>query len=382
MAEDTNALKVQPSDNPGLVLVTTLLDGTNFLSWSRSIKLGLRTKMKLSFISADIKKPEENTKEMEQWDRTDSMVTSWILNSISREIVESFMYTNSARELWVELENRFEQSNGPLEYRLKKELGALTQGSLTLSNYFGKLKKLWDELACITYTPKCTCGAAKETSEIEEHDQTIQFLMGLNDVYDHAYKKPEFQKSLQKNRNLQDKRQLICKECGKSGHLKEACFEIHGYPEWYKALMEQRKWNASTTNKAVATIEMKGTGHLKEACFEIHGYPEWYKALMEQRKWNASTTNKAVTTIEMKGTGNNAVDEQTIARMFRNVFHKFLGGLKPQISHLKDEDKYDFSGITSEPKSFNTEMFDAWIIDIGTTSHMSTRLKKSLQWPA
>ncbi|XP_011091910.1 uncharacterized protein LOC105172236 [Sesamum indicum] len=317
MAEDTNALKVQPSDNPGLVLVTTLLDGTNFLSWSRSIKLGLRTKMKLSFISADIKKPEENTKEMEQWDRTDSMVTSWILNSISREIVESFMYTNSARELWVELENRFEQSNGPLEYRLKKELGALTQGSLTLSNYFGKLKKLWDELACITYTPKCTCGAAKETSEIEEHDQTIQFLMGLNDVYDHvrnhilimepipaAYKKPEFQKSLQKNRNLQDKRQLICKECGKSGHLKEACFEIHGYPEWYKALMEQRKWNASTTNKAVATIEMKGTG-------------------------------------------NNAVDEQTIARMFRNVFHKFLGGLKPQTSHLKDEDRYDFSGITS-----------------------------------
>lgn len=28
------------------------------------------------------------------------MVISWILNSISKEIVEAFLYANSAKELW------------------------------------------------------------------------------------------------------------------------------------------------------------------------------------------------------------------------------------------------------------------------------------------
>ncbi|KAL2243457.1 UNVERIFIED_CONTAM: hypothetical protein Sindi_0463700 [Sesamum indicum] len=123
---------------------------------------------------------------MEQWDKADSMVISWILNSISRDIVESFMYTNTSRELWIELENRYGQSNGPMECKIKKELGALSQGSLTVFAYFSKLKKLWDELASIMYTPKCTCGAAKENTDIKNHDQTIQFLMGLNDFYDHV----------------------------------------------------------------------------------------------------------------------------------------------------------------------------------------------------
>ena len=69
MAEDLDILKLQPSDNPGISLVTTLLDGSNFLSWSRSIKLALIAKTKLSFISKDAEIPEKDTKEFKQWTR-------------------------------------------------------------------------------------------------------------------------------------------------------------------------------------------------------------------------------------------------------------------------------------------------------------------------
>ncbi|KAL2226786.1 UNVERIFIED_CONTAM: hypothetical protein Sindi_2037300, partial [Sesamum indicum] len=41
----------------------------------------------------------------------------------------------------------------------------------------------------------------------------------------------EIQRNSQRKRNITDKRNQICKECGKSGHLKEVCFEIHGYPD-------------------------------------------------------------------------------------------------------------------------------------------------------
>ncbi|XP_011101723.1 uncharacterized protein LOC105179789 [Sesamum indicum] len=184
-----------------------------------------RAKMMISFINGDGQKPQENTKDIEQWIRTYCMVSSWILNSISKEVVESFMYTNTSRDLWVELENRFGQSNGPLEYQLKKELASTSQGSMTVSTYFARLKKLWEELACITRTPECTCEETKETAEIKIHDQVIQFLMGLNEVYDHvrgqAFKRLETQKPFQNKKNTVDKRNEIRKECDKSRHLKE-----------------------------------------------------------------------------------------------------------------------------------------------------------------
>ncbi|KAL2240874.1 UNVERIFIED_CONTAM: hypothetical protein Sindi_0728600, partial [Sesamum indicum] len=349
MAENLDILKLQPGDNPVISLVTTLLDGSNFLSWSRSIKLALIVKTKLSFISKDAEILEKDTKEFKQWIKADSMVTSWVLNSISRVIVESFMYTSTSRQLWTELESRYGQSNNPMAYRLKRKLASL-QGCLDLSTYFSKLKRLWDELACTTPVPKCTCTpgcsytAAKESAEIKSSDQLMQFLMGLNDTYGHVrsqilmmepypnvrkafsmvlrvekqneedtkpqhasqnvamqvYKKPDFLRNFQKKRNFVDKKSQVCKECGKSGHLKEVCFEIHGYPDWYKNLVEQRKKNANETNRVAAVMEKR------------------------------EDTNKMI-------------DEREIAEVLKTELHKILGGLKPQTLAHTDANYIDFS---------------------------------------
>ncbi|KAL2243152.1 UNVERIFIED_CONTAM: hypothetical protein Sindi_0433200 [Sesamum indicum] len=53
-----------------------------------------------------------------------------------------------------------------------------------------------------------------------------------------TYEKP---KGFQKRKTNVDKKSQICKECGKTGHTKEVCFEIYGFPDWYKTLVEQRK---------------------------------------------------------------------------------------------------------------------------------------------
>ncbi|KAL0321839.1 UNVERIFIED_CONTAM: hypothetical protein Scaly_2480300, partial [Sesamum calycinum] len=70
---DCDHLKIQTSDNPGTVLVSNLLDSTNFLSWSCSIKVTLRAKMKLGFINGKIVKPDEEDEEFEQWERADGI---------------------------------------------------------------------------------------------------------------------------------------------------------------------------------------------------------------------------------------------------------------------------------------------------------------------
>lgn len=185
--DNGDPLYLQGSDHLGMMLVSTPPTGNNYLSWSRSMRIALSAKVKLGFINGKCKMPEENSTNFDQWKRVDCMVTSWLLNSISKGIVDTFLYTASAMELWKELEERFGESNGPLLYQLQREIGSISQGTLSVVQYFTELKKLWDELACLMPIPQCTCGAAKSVSDITMANHLMQFLMGLNDSFDNIH---------------------------------------------------------------------------------------------------------------------------------------------------------------------------------------------------
>ena len=145
------------SDHPGMVLVTAPLTGSNYLTWSRSMKIALIAKQKLGFVNGKCIQPEMNSKEYESWLRADSMVISWILNSISKDIVDAFLYTNTAKELWDELGERFGECNGPLIYQIQREIASISQGTMSVAQYYTKIKKAWDELNCLMHVPNCSC---------------------------------------------------------------------------------------------------------------------------------------------------------------------------------------------------------------------------------
>ncbi|XP_070030675.1 uncharacterized protein [Nicotiana sylvestris] len=74
------------------------------------------------------------------------MVTSWILNPLSKDIADSVEYVNNSVELWKELEDRYDQINGAK--------------------------------FCV-----CTYGAKENMHKAEQDRRLIQFLMGHNEVY-------------------------------------------------------------------------------------------------------------------------------------------------------------------------------------------------------
>ncbi|KAL2253442.1 UNVERIFIED_CONTAM: hypothetical protein Sindi_0138900 [Sesamum indicum] len=174
---------IHTSDFPGMVLVSTPLTRNNYLLWSRSVKVALTAKMKLSFIDGSYPKPAENTEECKHWIRTDSMVFSWIMNSISKDIAKAFSYAKSARSLWLQLEARFGQTNGPMIYNLQREIASISQGNIDIVSYFTKITMLWDELECVDPTPECTCASQRTVSNKIASTQLMQFLMGLNDSF-------------------------------------------------------------------------------------------------------------------------------------------------------------------------------------------------------
>ncbi|KAL2247639.1 UNVERIFIED_CONTAM: hypothetical protein Sindi_2616200 [Sesamum indicum] len=279
---DPEFMQLQSLDHPGMVMVSALLTGSNYFAWSRAVKRALTAKMKIDFIDGSAIRPPVNTDEFKRLNRIDSMVTTWILNCMTKDLAESFMYVGSARELWVELEARYGESNSPLIYQLQREIGEVTQGNMSVTEYYTKLKRLWDELMCLAPMPKCvctncTCEVNKSMADMVASNQLIQFLVGLNSVYDQARSQillleplPTVTKAysmlirMEKQMNLgsmennggaafqvkgqsykkkpvTDKRHMICDHCQKPGHTKDSCFKLHGIPDWYKEMGEQRR---------------------------------------------------------------------------------------------------------------------------------------------
>lgn len=216
------------------------------------------------------------------------MVTSWLLNSISKDLVKAFIYATSARELWNELEQRFGECNGPMLYQIEREITSISQGNLSIVNYFTKLKCLWDEFACLWPTPECRCEAAKEAANLAEFHKVMQFLMELNEEYDHIRNQilvmepfPSVNKAYSMILRVESQRD--CHNSIAEG-IEGSVMMVRGQQDIRKVIRKQNKERKGPMDKKkLYCTHCKRDGHAKETCFKIHGYPEWYKGLMEQR---------------------------------------------------------------------------------------------------
>ena len=142
--DESHPYFLNQADGPSLVLVSQPFNGDNYNSWSRAMVVALSVKNKLGFVDGSLPRPDDdaNPRVLAAWTHSNNLVISWIYNSVSKEIVSSIMFSSSAREIWLDLQTRFQQKNGLRIFHLHKQLMSLTQGSLSVSHYFTKLKSI------------------------------------------------------------------------------------------------------------------------------------------------------------------------------------------------------------------------------------------------
>lgn len=151
------------------------------------MRTSLRARRKWGFVEGTIDQPKKGMTEMEDWWTVQSMLVSWILNTIEPSLRSTIANMESAKDLWEDIKERFLIVNGPRIHQLKSELADCKQGGLTVLAYYGKLKTLWDELAnyeqiSVCKCEGCTCGIASKLEKRREEEKVHQFLMGLDDV--------------------------------------------------------------------------------------------------------------------------------------------------------------------------------------------------------
>lgn len=87
------------------------------------------------------------------------------MNSGSKEIIRSLVCSDSTYDIWKELKDRFQHSNGQLIYQLHKEFVTIMQETMHVEAYYTKLKTIWKELNEYRPSNTCTCDGLNRVLE-------------------------------------------------------------------------------------------------------------------------------------------------------------------------------------------------------------------------
>ncbi|GKD55910.1 ribonuclease H-like domain-containing protein, partial [Tanacetum coccineum] len=227
----------------------------------------------------------------EQWDICNAMVLNWIMSSLSQDVYLGHVFSDNAGKVWEELRDTYDKVDGSIVFNLLQKINTFKQGGLPVSEYYHKLNSLWREFDILTKLPDCTCAARAELVDHGKLLRLMQFLMGLDDIYQYVRsniltreilpeakdtfviifreeshrgipasfvktKKPQasafvsrsndnnrnrpnntngnWSNSNSNNGNKENYDSLLCKNYGLKGHTIERCFEIIGYPSGFK----------------------------------------------------------------------------------------------------------------------------------------------------
>lgn len=176
-------LFIHHSYQRGAILVAQPLVEDNYTTWAQSMSMALMIKNKKGFIDGTIQRSTQRVEEQLQWDRCNTLVKTWLLGSMSKEISSSVIHYKTARGMWQELQERFSHTNTVQLFHIENAIHDCEQGTSSVTSFFTKLKSLWDEKDVLCEITPCICEASKEIKAYMDTQKTMKFLMGLNDNY-------------------------------------------------------------------------------------------------------------------------------------------------------------------------------------------------------
>ncbi|KAF7845046.1 uncharacterized protein G2W53_001951 [Senna tora] len=379
MNQRKNPFYLHPSDNPGTTLVANLLTSSNYLIWSRSMRIALKSKNKLCYIDGSFPQPEdEDSDEFLLWSCVDSTVTGWLVNSMTKDLAEAYAFSSSARQLWLELEDKYGKGDRPRVFHLKKKLMTLKQNGATLDVYSNNLKKLWAEINCLQPRKKCSCDVNKLREEDDDSNDVMQFLSGLDEKYDSVVDTilmmeptPSYNKAYA----------IVARIEGQKMNSKSS-IDVNESSAMAVKNFVQQKTNSENKNLTWRKDQKKDRhcsfcnkdGHMEDSCFKKHGQPEWHKEWKAQKGKKGSYSNNVTEaqTTEASSSVTNSKDVSNFSELFQRELQKYLKGKPSGAENSTSTSCFaDFAGTASGSYLDSCKSKVIWIIDTGASSHIT-----------
>ncbi|CAK9149247.1 unnamed protein product [Ilex paraguariensis] len=138
-------------------MVTIKLSSSNCLLWKSQLLPLLESQKLIGYVDGTIEIPPRFTLENSQtpnikyvaWKHTDQRLLSLLLSSLTEEAMAEAVGLSTSREVWVALENTFNDRSKIREIRLKDDLQLMKRGTRSVSEYARAFKALYDQLHAI-----------------------------------------------------------------------------------------------------------------------------------------------------------------------------------------------------------------------------------------
>ena len=166
-------------------ITTIRLNGSNFLHWSQAVRLYIRGRGKIGYLTGETTAPEKFDSAYATWDAENSMIMAWLVNAMEEDISANYMCYSTAKELWDNVNQMYSDfGNQSQVYELETKLREIRQGENTVTKYFNTLKGLWQDLDLfMDYEWKCSKDENYHRKMVE-CSRIFKFLASLNLDFD------------------------------------------------------------------------------------------------------------------------------------------------------------------------------------------------------
>ena len=137
--------------------VSEKLTRDNFVLWKAQFLPAVRGAQLMGILDGKIPQPpktvEDDKKqqvpnpEYDSWIVKDQQLLSYLLNSITKEVLASVATVTSSAEAWESLETMFSAQSRVRVTNLRMQLANIKKGGMSTEAYFNKMRKIKDELA-------------------------------------------------------------------------------------------------------------------------------------------------------------------------------------------------------------------------------------------
>ena len=217
--------------------------------------------------------PETTEPGFRKWKIENSMIMSWLINSMNNDIGENFLLFGTAKDIWDAAKETYSSSENTSElFQVESALHDFRQGEQSVTQYYNTLTRYWQQLDLFeTHSWKCSDDAATYR-QIVEQKRLFKFFLGLN-------------------RELDDVRGRIM-GIKPLPSLREAFSEVRREESRKKVMMGSKEQPAPTLDASALAARSfnssggdrqkrdrpwcdycKKLGHYKEACWKLHGKP-------------------------------------------------------------------------------------------------------------
>ncbi|KAF3776077.1 hypothetical protein EJ110_NYTH49167 [Nymphaea thermarum] len=255
------------SGNPFSYGSTVKLDGHNYELWSRSFMLSVKGHRKKHIIEED--EPINKTGKYITLEEDDSMVMSWMMNSVQPQIASTITYYTTAKEMWDFLRQTYSQDKNVSKIlQVEEELHNLRQENQDLSQYFATVKATYERLKFLrppckscykshfepTMVAKFLAGLSPEYATAKDQMLTGSEIPDLSDAYNRlsrlaislsqptgvtpasalavgggrSHGSTYSARGRGMGRGTGGRGRFQCTYCGKIGHLEDRCWDKHG----------------------------------------------------------------------------------------------------------------------------------------------------------